>query len=111
MMSFRPLAGLGVIQPMAKALRMKAIQDSFRPLAGLGVIQPAQNSLGLLLNAGMFPSPRGAWGNSTRLEPRAMRDGYEGFRPLAGLGVIQRGKMVELAVVLNYVSVPSRGLG
>ena len=62
--SFRPLAGLGVIQRQHDA-RPLQVPGSFRPLAGLGVIQ------------------RGEDGGHCGM-------GGLSFRPLAGLGVIQR---------------------
>ena len=65
-MSFRPLAGLGVIQQEQAEEGGAGEMPGFRPLAGLGVIQHG-------VEVGFhghdvfpeFPSPRGAWGNST----------------------------------------------
>ena len=41
-------------------------------------------------DASKFPSPRGAWGNSTIKVRKDMARNCMRFRPLAGLGVIQR---------------------
>ena len=62
---------------------------SFRPLAGLGVIQLANPAFDKENPHFRFPSPRGAWGNSTDRCEFMPIEYIKGFRPLAGLGVIQ----------------------
>ena len=93
LISFRPLAGLGVIQHCDRR-RYDTAADSFRPLAGLGVIQHIASVEWAADGWNVFPSPRGAWGNST-MEIKCWYLGLSpalGFRPLAGLGVIQLDK-------------------
>ena len=87
--SFRPLAGLGVIQPDEWNVIITAGDAFPSPRGAWGNSTQWQRDDVCEAVLAQFPSPRGAWGNSTRKPTNSMTFSGAGFRPLAGLGVIQ----------------------